>query len=252
MSLHFAFEVFRSAASAFTVGRLIYVGLRTRFPFLLIWLGTFSATDLALSFISASSLVYFWAYLAWMVIYCLLSALAVRELFTLVFTHYPGIRTVGRWAMYCGLFLAIAVSFALTRLFWGGGIRGRSHLFYFEILQRSVMFSLAIVILTIIFFLSRYPLHLSRNTYISAAFFCVIFLSEAVQLLIDSLAPHLYNLYVDWSQTMFAAACLVVWGGMLQPEKERPAVVHVQSSATEEDLLRQLNSINDLLGRAAR
>ena len=125
-------------------------------------------------------------------------------------------------------------------------------LIYSEIVQRSVVFSLAILILTILYFLSRYPLRLPQNTYISSAFFSALFLSEALQLLIDSLQPLLSNFYLDSVQTAFAAVCLGAWAGLLQPEKAAAPSRVSFTSAHEAQLLEQLESLNQILARAAR
>ncbi len=175
----------------------------------------------------------------------------VRELFTLVFSDYPGIQTIGRWAMYAGLALAVATSTAINTFFWGAGARDHDiFLFYLQIIQRSIVFSLAIIIAAILFALSRYPLRMARNTYLSSLFFSFIFLSNAAQLLIDSFAPHLYNHYVDWSECIIVAALLSVWAGSLRPERATDVSRIGFSTPHDNHLLEQLNSLNEVLGRA--
>ena len=108
--------------------------------------------------------------------------------------------------MYLGIgYRPDRIRWLLTRFFWNTGAHGRQKwgVFYFEVAQRSIVFSLAVVIIAIIFVLSKYPLHLGRNTYVSCAFFSVLFLSEAVQLFVDAMMRELYNRYVDWT----ASAC---------------------------------------------
>ena len=116
--------------------------------------------------------------------------------------------------MYAGILLSVASSAAIAGIFWRGGAGKRdSFLFYLEVVQRSVVFSLALVIVTILFVLSRYPLHLGRNTYFSSLFFSLLFLSDAVRLLIDSLSLGLYNLYVDWSEVLHCCSASEFLGG---------------------------------------
>jgi hypothetical protein len=155
--------------------------------------------------------------------------------------------------MYSGVALALGISLLVTRLFWSGGARGRSvSLFYFEVANRSVVFTLAFAIVTILLFLSRYPLHLSRNTLVSSIFFSVLFLSEASELMIDSLTPKLFNLYVDHAEAVFFIVCLIGWTAMLKPETETVSVRIAFSTPQEDYLLQQLNALNQMMTRSAR
>ena len=204
--------------------------------------------------LNQASKLYFWGYLVLEPLECGFSIVAVRELLTLTLNNYPGIRTVGRWVMYAGVALAVGISLLLTGFFWTNRamVRGDAHLYYVEVSQRSVVFSLAFVIVTILLFLSKYPLHLSRNTLVSSSFFSVMYLSEAGRLFVDSLAPQLHIYYVDWAENVFVAICLVGWAAMLKPEpRTAPAQIRF-SSPNEEHLLQQLNSLNQLMTRAAR
>jgi hypothetical protein len=200
-----------------------------------------------------SSVLYFRMYVAYLPLQNILSIVAVRELFALVFDDYPGIQTIGRWAMYTGVVLSIASSVLIARIFWRGGVGNRAvRLFYLEVAQRSVVFSLAVVIATILFVLSRYPLRIDRNTYFSSLFFSSLFLSDAVRLLIDSLTPGLYNRFVDGGEGVIIAALLSVWAGLLGPEPS-PVVSRIHFSVLgEKRLMEQLDSLNEFLGRAGR
>jgi hypothetical protein len=254
MDPHAATEFLESAAATAAVGRLIYLGLGKRFPALLAYLSLLAVSNFVYGILDWTSGLYFWTYLCIVPLDCLLSILAVRELLTLVFDDYAGIRTVGRWSMYAGLGLAMAGSVALTRISWNHAAHGRaySHFFYWQISQRSVVFTLAVVIVSILFVLSKYPMHLNRNTRVSSAFFSVLFLSEAVRLAVDSLAPYLRNPYVDWGQSIFIAVCLASWAALLERETTQIRARVTFPTPDEGHLLKQLESLNQLMGRAAR
>jgi hypothetical protein len=200
-----------------------------------------------------SSKSYFWTYVAIGPFENIFSILVVRELLTMMFHNYPGIRTVVRWAMYLGIVLSTGASVALTRFFWntGAGHRTKWGLLYFEVAQRSIVFSLAVVIVAILFVLSKYPLHLGRNTYFSCAFFSALFLSDAVRLLIDGMTRALYTDFVDWTASAFIALCLGSWALLLRPEPV-PVKRIAFSTPQEDHLLRQLDSLNQLMSRAAK
>jgi hypothetical protein len=243
-----------AAAAATTVTRLTCLNLAKKFPALFAYLTFIAVMTLGYGILKQNSALYFWTYIVLEPLESVFSIFAVRELFTLTFNDYPGIRTVGRWAMYIGVALALGVSLLVTGFFWSSAASGRahSHLFYFEVSQRSIVFTLAIAIATILIFLSKYPLHLSRNTVISGAFFGAWFLSDAARLLIDSLAPKLYNHYVDGAEAAFVATCLLGWAVLLKPEPMKSPVRVIFTAPNEEHLLRQLNSLNQLLAKAAR
>ena len=246
-------EFFEAAAASVVVARLLLLGLAKRQPALLTFLVSTTLVFLALGSFAQTSAAYFWTYMVSLVINWLVSLYVVREMFALALVDYPGIRTAGRWAMYVATAVSIAVSLAVTTFFWNGGARGHSNvLYYMEVINRSVVFTLAVIVAAILHFLSRYPLNLHRNTYVSTTFFSTVFLSEALEMLVDSLSPHLYSEWVDETQIVFAAACFIAWASMLRAETApAPARVSFYSPADQE-LLEQLQSFNNLLARVGR
>jgi hypothetical protein len=252
MDARVAEEFLESSAAVVAVGRLISLKLVRRFPALVAYLSLLAVSNTIYGILSPQSRQYFWVYVALVPFECILGIIAVRELVALIFKNYPGIRTVGRWAMYAGVVLATGVSLALTKFFWQSGAhRAKWGVYYLEVSQRSIVFTLAVVILAILFALSKYPLHLGKNTYVSIAFFSALFLSEAVGLLVDSLASHFYNHFVDEVELVFISACLAGWALLLQPEAAPVARVAF-STLQEDQLLHQLDSLNQFMSRAAK
>jgi hypothetical protein len=234
--------------------RLISLGLAPRVPALLMWLIAVAAMNFAFGVVDYTSSLYFWLYLAFEPAKCVFGVLAVRELFALVFNEYPGIRSGGRWVMYAAVALSLVVSVAFTASIWSGTASGRSfsHLYYLETAQRSVVFALALVIVAILVFLSKYPLHLSANTVVSSVCFCTVFLSETLQQLIDTLQPVLRNPVVDVTESAFISLALLAWALMLRPERQQAAAKISFSGPHEDRLLAQLNALNQLMTRSAR
>ena len=252
MNSHFLRQAIESAAATFAVGRLIYLRLTSRFPALLWFLAFFLVSSAVFAVVNDLGILYFRMYVVYLPFQNLLSILAVRELFTLVFDEYPGIQTIGRWAMYAGIAISLAASVLVGGIFWGGGAGNRSQwLFYLEVGQRSVVFSLAVIIAVIFFTLSRYPMRLGRNTYYSSLFFGALFLSEALRLLIDSLTPRLINRSVDGAESVVTAGLLTIWASLLVREPA-PRISRIRFSvAGEKRLLEQLDSLNTVLDRAS-
>jgi len=247
-------DLIQAVAALTAVSRLICLNLSKRFPSLLAYLVFLAAINFGFGLLSVTSAAYFWSYIVVEPLKCTFSILAVRELFALTFHDYPGIRSLSRWVMYAGVALALGISLFLTSFFWSGAASGRahSHIFYLDATQRSIISTLAVVIVANLVFLSRYPLHLSRSTLVSSTFFSVVFLSEALRILVDSLAPHLFNLYADWAESVFVSVSLLGWAALLKREPERAALQARYSRSQEDHLLLQLNSLNQLMTRAAR
>lgn len=254
MDLHAITELSQAVAAAVAFTRLVFLKFATRFPALLAYLAFLAVINLGFGLVPHRSAVYFWAYLILEPVKCILSIIAVQELFSLEFRNYPGIRSASLWVMYGAIAASLMISAVLTEIFWKGTSQGRahSHLFYFEIGTRSVVFSLAVVIIANLWLVSKYPLHLGRNTLVSSAFFSFIFLSDACRLLFDSLMPLLNNPYIDSAEAVFTFACLVCWALMAIPETAGvPAQVRY-STPQEDHLLAQLNLLNQMMTRSVR
>jgi hypothetical protein len=250
-----ASELIQATVALAAVARLIYLNFVKQFPALLAFLAFLAAIDFRFGFEDQTSSTYFWSYIVLEPVYCLFAILAVRELLALTFREYPGIRTAGRWAMYAGIVFSLSISLVLTYFFWSGSAAGRAHspyLYYVELIKRCVFFTLALVIVTLLVFLSRYPLHLSRNTLVSSFFFSALFLSETARLLVDSMVTLLHNPAVDWAQSGFIFICLFGWTLMLKRESRTTPPQIRFPSPREEHLLQQLNSLNQLMARASR
>jgi hypothetical protein len=244
-------EFLQATVACVAAGRLLRLGLAKRQPALLTFVLATALELFALASFPTASAAYFWIYLVSLVLNWLVSIYVVREMFTLALVDYPGIRTVALWAVYAATGASITASLAFT-LLWNGNPHGREGLFYVELINRSVLFTLAAIVVSILVLLSRYPLHLRRNTYVSTSFFSAVFLSEAAEMLVDSLTPHLNLVWVDRFQVVFAAFCFAGWALMLRRETvEAPSRVSFENPA-EQELLQQLESFNALLARVGR
>ncbi len=247
-------EFLQASASAAAAGRLIQLRFGRRQRAILCYLIFLAVFLMALALINPASRVYFSVFLAGTVLSWIFEVFAVREMFALTFDRYRGIRTAGRWVLYVATGLAIAASVLITRAFGHPPGHGSIWLYYVQIVDRSLVLTLAVVISAIVLFLSRYPLNLSPNTYVSTGFFSAVFLSEAVTMVIDNLSTFLYVNWVDVTQVAFAAVCLIGWAVMLRPEGVNSGGARqiVFESPAENDLLKELESLNTLLGGAGR
>jgi hypothetical protein len=118
--------------------------------------------------------------------------------------------------------------------------------------ERGVDFSLAIFILLILLFLSRYPVPLSRNVAVHSVVFSVFFLSNTLGILLRSV----FGLHVNDRINLFlmgvSSACVVAWLVLLNAkgEKVRLSTLHF-GRGDEARMLLQLDSLNRTLLRAS-
>jgi hypothetical protein len=243
----------QAAASAFAVGRLLHFRMQRQFSFLFSYLVFETLYCILLGILPGKSKAYFWVYLVSAPITWFLAAMSVREVFSLVFLKYPGLQTAGRWAVNVALALSLTICVLVLKTPFAGESSHTRWLFYEISFDRSLHFSLAVIILILLVFLSRYPLRLDRNTYIASGFFSAMFLAQSIVRLIDSLSPKLAVLYADYSEVAFTALCFVGWGIMVSPldapVPERRAPANPQREA---ELLQQLDALNNILGGSTR
>jgi hypothetical protein len=245
------FAIFEAGAAVLVAARLVHLRIGRIFPAMFGWLTLTALSDIASLSLAYDSKAYFAAYNALVVVQCIFNVLVIRELFSLVFRDYPGISSVGRSATYCGVALAIGGSLLLSLMLPHHG-RGSTFLSFLEVANRSILFGLAIVIATILFVLSLYPLNLNRNIYVSSSFFSALLLAEAARMLLDNLTPYLYNRAIDQAEAGFSALCLTAWSFFLQSSTHSPRPSMPPPSRHDDRLLGQLTALNQLLGRTVR
>lgn len=242
----------QAAAAAFAAARLLHFGLRRQFVFLYSYLIVVASICLVLSILPHTSKAYFRVYIAAEPLAWCAAALAVFEMFALIFRDYPGLRTAGRWTLNAALGLSVAASLLIIQAPWPGESSNTHWLFYELVLDRSIHFSLAIIIVILMVFLSRYPLRLGRNTYVASGFFSAMFLAEAAVRLIDILTPNLFAHYADYPEIGFITLCFLGWGIMLSGAEASAPARAATNKPKETELLQQLESLNDILSRSVR
>ena len=242
----------KAAAAAFAAVRLLQFRLARRFPFLFSYLAATCLYDPVLSVLAPKSKTYFWLFvISEPLLYCL-AVLAVREMFSLIFRSYPGLRTAGSWALYAGLAVSLLIFFAFFQPPWAHESQNTRLLFYELAFDRLIHFTLAVVILAQMYFLSHYPLQLDRNTRVASGFFSAMFLAQSVARLIDTLTPKLHFRAVDYSEVAFSAMCFVGWGVMLRADAAPVPRSDGPREPREAELLQQLESLNEMLSRSGR
>jgi hypothetical protein len=176
-------------------------------------------------------------------------ALIVVELCKLVLNRLPGIYSLLRWAMYGSVALAITISIMSLlpkikpKMSFNTKLMG-----YWFATQRGIDFSLALFLLLILFFLSRFPVRLNRNILVHAALYTLFFFSGALTMFLHTFfggsKPMTTNLILE----IATPACILGWVFLLTPKGEEvKASFPTINPRYEEHALRQLESLNATL-----
>jgi hypothetical protein len=242
------FEIGSLLGAALLSFKLLQTGLWRRYP-IFFWYFLFRVPDSVWPlFLNAGSPVYQKVWMLTEPIAWVFHILVVIELYRLVLEDHKGIYTLGRWAMYAALAIAIPISvLSLIPHFTVHTPDKTRYMGYEFATARGINFSLALFLLLILFFLSRYPFKLSRNVVVHSALYTILFFSEALVVFLRTfkiVATEKLNIIV----VALSCACIVAWLILLGPRGEEvQAHFPLISPQREKTALRQLESLNATL-----
>jgi hypothetical protein len=201
---------------------------------------------------NSDTYAYIWAWSEPFVL--LFYILVVIELYRLVLERYPGLYTAGRWAMYASVAISVTISvLSLLPKLTPATPQHTRKLAYFFVTERGVDTALAVFIILLLLFLSRYPIKLSRNARVHAVIYCVFFLSNTLGLLMRGLFGMRVADTVNTAFTMINVGSVLAWLILLSPAGEE---VHAPQKRVASDherrLLTQLDTLNATLLRVSR
>jgi hypothetical protein len=198
---------------------------------------------------------YAWAWVATEPVLWVLYILIVLELYGLVLQKYPGIASLGRWAIFAGLAIALAIASLTLSADLNSGTGDRFPVLqYALVIGRGVASSLVLFLLFINVFLTLYPVPLSRNVVVHSIVYAIYFLTMTMVLLVRNLLGHSITELVNVIASCVSVLCLGVWTIWLNRSGERQTVRLRQQWRPEhaEHVVEQLSAINSTLMRAAR
>jgi len=247
------FDVLMAAGTALLCVRMFAAGLHRRYRWFFLFLVFETVRSGVFISLSQASDAYqkFWVVtepIEW-----LLYVSVVLEIFARVLADYRGLATVGRWALIAAVVVALAAS-ALS-LMAPSQFTTQSHLMrYYYVAERAVYFSLVAFLLSMLAFLTRYPITLSRNIVVHCMVFSVYFLCNTVSYLLLSMLGKGSAPMVTDVLSVVSLAAIGTWLVMLNPAGEvRQLTVRQEwMPGREEALAGQLNNLNAALLRAAR
>jgi hypothetical protein len=178
----------------------------------------------------------------------------VLEICSLILKEHRGIYTAGQWAL-SGAFAIAVLSSALTFLPGSDGAFDTSRVLGFLLLaDRGLMFSLVVFLVLMLWFLSRYPIVLSRNLLVHVVLYSTYFISTSLAVLVRSTLGKEFSQPTNALLMAATAACALGWGFLLTPAGEKVTRKFRPAWAAGDDrrLIEQLDSLNATLLRISR
>lgn len=180
--------------------------------------------------------------------------LMVAELYRLVLEKYKGLSTVGRWAMYVCSIVSVAIAaISLIPRIRPQTPQASRIMGYMLAGERGIALSLTIFLILLLFFLTLFPVRLSRNVRVHALIFTVFFLSNTTALLVRALFGMTLAVEINTVVSIISACSVFAWLIFLRPEGEEvPGPTLYLGKDYEERVLNGLNSLNSTLLKVAR
>jgi hypothetical protein len=258
------FQIVTIVGSGLTVLKLLYTGLFRRYRiFFLYFLFRipYMTASLAIAHMKGlpggdgiRSNLYYYLFVYSDPIFLLAYILVVMELYSLVLERYKGLYSLGRWAMYGAITISGTISILTLLPKLGPSLPEPSKRIMYEFAaERGIDLALVIFILLIVWFLSKYPVPLSRNVVVHTVIYSIFFLSDALVLLWRTLLGY----HVGETSSVVAAAigsaCSLAWALLLTAhgEEVRAQFPQIRPDA-EERILHQLDALNATLLRVSR
>ncbi len=247
------------AGTALLALNLFRLGLSRRYPAFFAFTLYHAVGYTALPLIDIKSSLYAYVWVGLTVVDWVFYAFIVLELCRLVLEKYQGLYSLGKWMMYAGLVVSVAVS-ALSMLAGFNAATpqkartaGRSLLVYLYATDRGVTFCLAIFLLLMLFLLSRYPVPLNRNVLIHATLYTIYFLANSLNEILRTVFGISVFTALDTGLTAIAAACVFAWLLLLNQKGEevRASFAHFKPE-TEDRILFHLDTLNSTLLKVGR
>jgi hypothetical protein len=178
----------------------------------------------------------------------------ILELYTLILEKHKGLATFGRWVQYAGFGLATLMSLlVMAPQIRVAGHGSKAVFVYYYAVERGVDCGMLAFLLVLLFWLTQYPVPLSRNVLVHSFVYTTLFFADSLALF----ARMFFGMQL-WAPAAAAlnvvfALCLLAWLILLTPkgEETRMRLLHF-SADDEERVLAQLESLNRTLLRVGR
>ena len=254
-ALNSTFAALSVPFAALTAIGLFRNGLYRRYRILfayLVFLVPFTAYPVLLNI---RSVTYFWVWVITEPVNMIFEVLVVAELCRLVLERYRGLSTIGRWGIYGGMAISLAISLtSLAPRIATSMSRRSTILLYIAGLSRGINLGLTVFLLLMMVLVSRYPVRLSRNVVLNAVVFAILFFCNTLSALLHTIFDLRINPVVDTVMAGIGTMSFLAWFFLLTPAGE---LVHLDplllGPQDERRALDRLDSLNEfVLGLASR
>jgi len=180
--------------------------------------------------------------------------MVMRELCRLILRKYQGLLTLGRWAMYFSIAVAVVGSVISLLPHITPAMPQSSRIMGYALAaERGVDLSLALSLLLTLAFLTLYPIPLPRNVLVHSVVYSVFFLSNTFGVLMRVILGMRLKDEVNLFLMGISSLCTFAWFLFLNAKGEEMRVnLPWISSEHEQRLLEQLDALNATILRAAR
>jgi hypothetical protein len=178
----------------------------------------------------------------------------ILELYSLILEKHKGLATLGRWAQYAGFSLATVISLVVMMPQIRAGSQGSKAIArYYYAVERGVDCGMLVFLLVILFWLTQYPVPLSRNVLVHSFVYTTLFLTDSLALFARMFFGTQLWASAATALNVVFALCLLAWVILLTPkgEETRMRLLHFTAD-DEERVLAQLESLNRTLLRVGR
>ncbi|MEZ5403429.1 MAG: hypothetical protein R2729_27355 [Bryobacteraceae bacterium] len=247
-------HVVAMAAMAGLLIRIRTLGLSAVYPWFTAMIAASLAVSLGSQAIGRLTSLYAYYYFASTAVLWVLQFLVIRELYRNVLLDHTGLAAFGKWLVYGGGAIALAVAALMA---WPEVRAAETPLFQipqsrlirsFFVIQRTVASALAFLIAIISVFLAWFPIRVRRNTLLIWAGVATLLLSQAILLLVRNLGGSAWTLALSTGYQCLETACFLLWWRKFGAREALPSA-QLRTGGDEARLSEQLNEINEALLR---
>jgi hypothetical protein len=234
--------------------RLFYARLTDRYRFFALLCLAHVLRWAVMSRLRMGTNAYAYTWAATEVLMWLLWILAVVELYNMALEPYPGIRTLGRWALAAGLAVSGLISLASMVPDFSNPGNSQALFRHFTVTGRALMSALAVLLVALTAFLLWYPVSLARNRVVHVFVLATYCLVKAFTLLMHNVIGQSVIRTASAVAMGLTVLCLGLWLVLLRRDGEEETVVvgHAWRRSEEDRLVSQLRGLNALAARARK
>ncbi len=242
-----------TALAVALAAKLAATGLFRVYPWFTAFLCFEAVRSMVLLAFRPNTTTYGWIFLATQPLIWLLYILVVLELYSVALRDRRGLASLSRWALSACMTLAVAVSALTLRADLSRPAGPYPVLVYYSVIERGLIFSLALFLLLIAAFMAWFPLAVTRNVRLHASVYAVYFLSSTMALFLRNVAGYSLSPGISLILLFVDAVCLILWlGGLSRRGEEQLVTGRRWQQEDEQRLLRQLDALNAAASKRPR